>query len=171
MAADSGAVEVGCATGEITRDLTAGCGHITGIEDADAMIEVGRAKAKQRGIGNDECSAIDPADDSLAVGSFDVIVCYSVFHLCDDYRAMLRRLAELLRPGGHVLNETPCLGDWGPHWKLILPATRLIGLAPRVRLIKVAELESAFAGAGLAVLESTMHNPKSGQHNILARKA
>ena len=167
---DGRLLDVGCATGEITLDLAEHCGEVLGIDTAGDMIDLANTKAVQRGIKNARFKAIGPDDETLEPGSFDAVACYSVFHLIDDYPAMVRRFAELLKPGGHVLNETPCLGNWGPWWRPVLWGARAVGAAPNVRFIKAADLEQSFRDAGLEIVESTVHNPKSGQHNILARK-
>jgi 2-polyprenyl-3-methyl-5-hydroxy-6-metoxy-1,4-benzoquinol methylase len=171
MSSTDRVLDVGCATGQITRDLAGQCGSILGIDTAEAMIEQARAVAAAEGVSSVSFAAIGPGDASLEPGSFDVIVCYSLFHLVgDDWPAMVRRMHDLLRPGGHVLNETPCLGDWGWWWRPVLWAATAAGAAPPVGRIKVAELEAAFRGAGFDILDSRVHNPKSGQHGITARK-
>lgn len=167
---DGRVLDVGCATGEITLDLAPHCGRITGLDTAPTMIEIANRKAQDRGVTNANFEAKDPADPSFAPASFNAITCYSVFHLVDDYATMLRRFHELLKPGGHVLNETPCLGDWGPHWRVILGVVTGVGLVPRVRRIRRADLEAQFERVGFEVIDSAVYNPKSGQHCVLARK-
>ncbi len=197
MTPTSRVLDVGCATGEITLDLAARCGSILGIDTSRPMVELAQAKLTNRGLagtgaaegevegwaeggseggteggieGGARFAVMDPGDELLGAGSFDVITCYSVFHLANDWRAMVVRMHALLRPGGYVLNETPCLGDWSPLWRPVLRVAQALGQAPRVYRIKVVELEAAFTDAGLVIEESTVHNPKSGMHCIRARR-
>ena len=46
----------------------------------------------------------------------------------------------------------------------------LIGMAPPVVMLKVAELESMSAAPGFEVMESKVHNPKSRFQCIMAKR-
>lgn len=166
-------LEVGCASGEITMDLAAHCTRIHGIDLGAKLIEFARASAAERGIGNATFEKIDAMDPALPVpeGGYDAVTMYSVIHLVPDPPALVRRLHGLLKPGGHLISETPCLGDWSWVWRPVIGAVRLIGKAPSiVHRIKAAELEAMLADTGFEILEGTVHNLKSGQHCITARK-
>ena len=168
---DSGVVlDVGCASGELTLDVAPHVGQIHGIDVSPRMIELARAKAKERGIGNAHFSAVEPADSSLADASFDAITAFSVFHLFEDVPGMLLRLRDLLRPGGVLITETPCLGSWNPGWRILVKLAVLVRMAPFVRVLTVAELESMITDAGFDVVESKVYNPKSRMQCIMARK-
>ncbi len=163
-------LDVGCATGEITLDLAQHAQQILGIDHAPSMTDAGNAKARQRGIDNARFEPIDPTDPSLAEDSFDAITIYSVLHLVDDVPATLARLHALLKPGGRLLTETPCLGDWNPFWRVLIWLAVTIRICPKIGAIKLTSLEKMFTAAGFEIIESTVHNPKSGMHCILARK-
>ncbi|MEU4211071.1 SDR family NAD(P)-dependent oxidoreductase [Streptomyces sp. NPDC026206] len=46
---------------------------------------------------------IDPAEQGLLEGSFDIVLAGLALHTCGDLKAGLRRLVTLLTPGGHLL--------------------------------------------------------------------
>jgi ubiquinone/menaquinone biosynthesis C-methylase UbiE len=163
-------LDVGCATGEITLDLAQHAGQITGIDHAPNMAEAGNAKARERGIDNCRFVAMESTDPSLAEGSFDAITNYSLLHLVDDPPATVKRFHALLKPGGHLLTEAPCLGDWNPFWRLLIRFVVAVGMCPKILALRLAELEKMIADAGFEIVESKVYNPKSGMHCILARK-
>ncbi len=170
-------LDVGCATGEITLDLAAHAGQITGIDLSAAMVEAANARARDRSITNAHFEQMQPDDPRLAEGSFNAITAYSVIHLLDDAPATLARLRDLIvpsprggPPGSHLITETPCLGDWNILWRILIRLAMLVRVAPPVLCLKVAELESMIADAGFKILESKVHNPKSRMQCILARK-
>lgn len=163
-------LDVGCATGEITLDLTRHAGQILGIDHSVNMVSLANAKAHERGITNARFEQMEPADPRLAPGSFNAITAYSLIHLLDDAPATLARLRDLLVPGGYLITETPCLGDWNIVWRVLVKLAMFTGMAPAVLCLKVAELESMITDAGFEVLESKAYNPKSGLQCILARK-
>ena len=168
---DSGVVlDVGCASGELTLDIAPHVGQIHGIDVSPQMIELARTKADERGIENAHFSSVEPADPSLAEGSFDAITAFSVFHLFEDVPGTLLRLRDLLGPGGILITETPCIGSWNPSWRILVKLAMLIRMAPLVRMLKVAELESMITDTGFDVVESKVYNPKSRMQCIMARK-
>ena len=166
-------LDVGCASGEITMDLAAHCGRIHGIDVGGRLIEIARAEAKRRGIGNvtfEKISADDPARD-VPEGGFDAVTMYSVIHLVPEPAAFMRRLGELVRPGGYLISETPCLGDRSSIWRPVIGVVRWLGKAPSiVHCLKAAEVEAMVADAGFEVLDSQIYNPKSGQQSVIARR-
>lgn len=163
-------LDVGCASGEITLDLAAHAGQILGIDHSLNMVEAARGKARERGIANARFEQMQAGDERLKEGSFDAITIYSVLHLVDDAPTTLSRLRDLLVPGGHLLTETPCLGDWNICWRVLVKLAVLVGMAPPILRLKVAQLEQMIADAGFEVIESKVYNPKSGMHCILGRK-
>lgn len=169
-------LDVGCATGEITLDLAQHAGQILGIDHAKNMTDAGNIKARERGIDNCRFEPLDANDSTLAEQSFDAITVYSVFHLIapppqgPGLPATLARLHALLKPNGHLITETPVLGDWNPVWKIILKLCMATGIAPTVTALKLADLESMFADAGFDIIDSKVYNPKSGMHCITALK-
>ncbi|MEM6854393.1 MAG: class I SAM-dependent methyltransferase, partial [Planctomycetota bacterium] len=75
------------------------------------------------------------------------------------------------RPGGYLISETPCLGDWSPIWRPVIGVVRWLGKAPSiVHCLKAAEVEAMVADAGFEVLDSQIYNAKSGQQSVIARR-
>lgn len=165
-------LDIGCASGEITLDLAGRVGSIHGIDVSAKLIALARAKAAQRGVTDVRFDVLDAADPSLAPESYDGITAYSVMHLVADVAGFAQRAHALLKPGGHFISETPCLGDWGWYWGLVIPLVRAVGMAPPVvHRLRHREVEAILADAGFEILDSRIYNARSGQHHILARKA
>jgi SAM-dependent methyltransferase len=90
------ALDVGCGTGSLTRRLKRLVPQVTGIDRDARSIEVARAHPDAADIGyllEDFFSA------PLEPGSFDLITSIASLHHMDA-AAALRRMPELLRPGG-----------------------------------------------------------------------
>ncbi len=163
-------LDFGCASGEITLDLAPHAGQILGIDHSANMVKLANAKATERGITNARFEQLEPADPRLAEAGFNAVTAYSVFHLLPDPPATLARLRDLLAPGGHLITETPCLGDWNIAWRVLIKLAVTARLAPPILSLKVAQLEPMIADAGFEILDSKVYNAKSGQHCILARR-
>jgi 2-polyprenyl-3-methyl-5-hydroxy-6-metoxy-1,4-benzoquinol methylase len=94
------ALDLGCGSGELTRELALRCSSVVGVDVSLGMIE--EARARNWGL-NIEYAAADAA--SYLEGrseEFDLIISAAAFHRMDEER-MLRLCAAALRRGGMLL--------------------------------------------------------------------
>jgi ubiquinone/menaquinone biosynthesis C-methylase UbiE len=83
-------------------------GTVLGVDLADALLQLGREKAADRGLRNVEFRAADIEAMSFPVASCDAVVCqFGIFFLA-DMEAAVRRLWSLVAPGGLL-----ALTTWG----------------------------------------------------------
>ncbi|QDU70770.1 class I SAM-dependent methyltransferase [Mucisphaera calidilacus] len=169
---DARVLDAGCASGHITLDLAPHVSHVLGVDIAQTHIDLAAERAAERGLTNAEfvCAPIDdPRFDQLA-GTLDGITCFALLHLVDDPKATLARFHQLLKPNGQLILEAPCLSDYSFAIRWLIVVMQWVGKAPPIVNFTLAELEAMIRDAGFEVLESTVHNPKSGQQAIHARK-
>ena len=101
-AAPLDALDVGCGTGFLALQL-AGLGHrAVGVDGAEAMLTVARAKASQAGLAIDFRLA-DAAELPFAPASFDLVIERHVLWTLPDPAAALADWARVLRPGGRLI--------------------------------------------------------------------
>jgi 2-polyprenyl-3-methyl-5-hydroxy-6-metoxy-1,4-benzoquinol methylase len=92
-------LDVGCGEGVLTRALAARARHVVGIDIDAPTLDVARRDASAPNV---EYVLGDFLDDSCCgAESFDAVVSVAVVHHIGTELA-LRRLAELVRPGGVV---------------------------------------------------------------------
>ncbi len=164
-------LDVGCASGEIPLALAKHVAAIHGIDVSPKLVEFARGKAKQRGIANASFESGDVIGASLAEESFDGITVFAVFHLVEDPAKLLHRLYTLLRPGGHMISETPCLADRSWIFGPIIKLAQWVGKAPRiVTRLHLTDVEEMIREAGFEILESKRYNSKNDQQSITARR-
>ncbi|MGB1126536.1 MAG: class I SAM-dependent methyltransferase [Phycisphaeraceae bacterium] len=169
---DKRVLDAGCAGGQITLDLAPHVAHITGIDLSPKLIGYAQQRCREQGVQNAEFRVATPEDPFLEPGSFDAITAYSLLHLVEDESSMLRRLHDLLKPGGTLIAEVPCRENIGLHFRLLIRLMTMIGKAPKVCLYSLAEHQTMFSEAGFRVQEAQIYNPKSLSTSILAvRKA
>lgn len=92
-----GILEIGCGTGWMTDRLRA-FGPITAIDLSPRAIEI----ARRRGL-DARFIAGDFLAEPFAPASFDAVVCVETLFYVQDQQAVVRKMAELLRPGGSAL--------------------------------------------------------------------
>ena len=109
-------LDVGCADGKFLWGLDAGRWRRTGLEPSRQVVQLVRERIPdiEFVIGNLYSTRLRP-------GSFDVITFWHVLEHLPDPRRVLRRVRELLRPGGWLIVSLPNLGSWQArifrrHW-------------------------------------------------------
>ena len=136
-------LDLGCAVGRSTFELTSHCSRVKGIDFSDSFIrtakellEKGSLSYRFREEGDSFRSAtatVSPAEGSRAefevgdacdlpsgLGSFDVVHAANLLCRLPDPRLFLDRLGTLVKPGGQLLLTTPFtwLEEFTPrdHW-------------------------------------------------------
>jgi methionine biosynthesis protein MetW len=147
-------LDVGCATGYLTRELTArGCA-VVGIE-ADPAAAAAAAPHCAEVVTGD----VEDAGDRAALARrapFDALVCGDVLEHLRDPWAALAFLATLLRPGGRAAVSVPNIAHWTGRRAIVggrFPCAEH-GLFDRthVRFFTRADARELVTGAGLAVV-------------------
>ena len=96
-------LDVGCGQG-LLRARIEGVPfrRYVGIDPVPAAIEQARALED----GRTRILVGDITDPTLELGHFDVVVCNEVLSVASDPVAVLARVRDVLRPGGHLLTST-----------------------------------------------------------------
>ena len=103
------AVEVGPGDGGFLPDLAQRFGHVTGLDNSPAMLELARAICEQKALGNVELKLADALADANVQG--DCVVLNMVLHHFAAPAEALKQLANLLQPGGSLLVTELCSHD------------------------------------------------------------
>lgn len=88
-------IEIGCGTGQLTRDLASRAYNLTAIDISPAMIDAARSSVTDATTRFQVCSF----EDFTGNGPVDLIVSATAFHWVDPAIG-LAKAARLLRPGG-----------------------------------------------------------------------
>lgn len=134
-------------------------GSVTGVDLATNLLELARAKAKQRGLTNIQFESGDMTDLRFETNSFDVVVCVFGIFFVPDMEAALRELTRVTRSGGRLAITT-----WGPKFfepvnSAFWNAVRSVrpdlykGFNPWDRICEVDALRSLMESASLRDIE------------------
>jgi ubiquinone/menaquinone biosynthesis C-methylase UbiE len=85
-------------------------GKVIGVDLAQALLELARAKAAQRRLGNIQFELGDLLSLRFPNESFDAVVCVFGIFFVPDMAAAVRELWRCVRPGGQLAVTT-----WGPN--------------------------------------------------------
>jgi len=98
-------LDVGCAYGGFLRALRASGTEVVGIEISQELAELAVANL---GGGSGQVIAADVLSvESTQLGRFDLVACNDVTEHVADAGTLVRRIAELLAPGGFAYFEIP----------------------------------------------------------------
>lgn len=97
-------LDFGCGTGLLSERIAPHVAEVVAVDASEAMIAVLVAKGLPNvRAGAARWTAETIADDPLAKGPFDLVVCSSVCAFLDDYPGTVALLAARLAEGGHFV--------------------------------------------------------------------
>jgi 2-polyprenyl-3-methyl-5-hydroxy-6-metoxy-1,4-benzoquinol methylase len=174
LKATDSVLDYGCAKGSIDLKLAAAVKAIHGIDISSKMIAVAREAAEARKTANVSFAKATIFDESLEGEPFEVVLAFNIFHLLEDAPGALRRIDELLRPGGLLISVTPCLGEKGTlsvrSVMLLVGLAARLGLIPRVWRCTVGDLRESMEAAGLVTIEIDELVHSTSEYFVVARK-
>jgi len=106
-------LDVGCGTGAATLPaaaLVGPAGRVTGVDLAERLLVMARAKAARRGLRNVEFKTGDMTDLHYPDAHFDAVVSVFSIFFVEDMVRQVRELWRMVRPGGSLAITT-----WGPR--------------------------------------------------------
>ncbi|MEO0486858.1 MAG: class I SAM-dependent methyltransferase [Pseudomonadota bacterium] len=166
-------IEFGAGTASTALRLALGVERYTATDISAEMVRIGREKLAQ-----DPVPGLDIEVGSFATmrgGSYDAVLAFNLFHLSPDIPGALADARAMLRPGGHFISKTPCLGDH-PGWlkrngiRAAIPVMQMFGKAPRpVTLLTIADLERMVIRAGFEIVETGNYPASAPSRYIVAR--
>ena len=111
IAPDDSVLDIGCGTGQTTRDAAriAASGTSLGIDLSSRMLDVARRRAEQEGLANATFEQGDAQIHSFEPASFDIALSRTGSMFFGDAAAAHANIARSLRPGGRL-----ALAVWQP---------------------------------------------------------
>ena len=84
-------------------------GRVLGIDVAEPLLEIARARAAREGLANIEFRYGDATRTALPDGTFDAVICVFGVFFAPDMAGFVAKMWRLVRPGGALAITT-----WGP---------------------------------------------------------
>ena len=164
-------LDIGCGTGSLALELAPHVSEVHSVDISSEMIRIANQKAAAAGVDNVTFHAATVAElPPFGPERFDVVCAFNILHLVKDLPGALARLYALLKPGGHFISTTPCLGEGFVPYKPIITVMRWLGKAQAVEVFPVARLEAEMGKAGFVELERPTVSSDKTTAFVLARK-
>jgi 2-polyprenyl-3-methyl-5-hydroxy-6-metoxy-1,4-benzoquinol methylase len=165
------ALDYGCGTGTLSLMFAGRVKEIHGIDFAQGMVEAAQKKAAADGIENARFMQATIFDERLKTGLYDVVLAWGILHLVDDRKLVMKRIYDVIRPGGVIVSATECMAEKKTPITSLLSFLMRIGIFPlQLKFFTVAELEGSVNGAGFQVIEKDIMGDNPVSCFIAARK-
>lgn len=116
-------VDIACGTGLVSfraADAVGASGEVIGTDISEAMVEVCRRTASQRGTTHARFERMEAEKLSLPDGSFDAVLCALGMMYVTDVAGSIRKMFRVTKPGGRAVSAV-----WGKRdrcgWAEIFP--------------------------------------------------
>lgn len=174
LRSDARVLELGCGTGTTALFLADNVQSYLGTDISSEMIRIATEKSISNST-NPSCSFRVATAETLAneAVQFTAILGFNYLHLVRDLPGTLHSIHALLEDGGLFITKTPCVSEMNPLIRLVLlPAMRIVGLAPYAGSFRAGELSQQICAAGFDILATESHATKGDDSRpfIVARK-
>jgi 2-polyprenyl-3-methyl-5-hydroxy-6-metoxy-1,4-benzoquinol methylase len=144
-------------------------GYVLGIDLAENLIELAKAKARECRLENIEFRVADMLDLDLMPSTFDVVICVFGIFFVPDMQQAVQALWKLVRPAGRLAITT-----WGPRffepantafWNAVQNerADLYKGFNPWDRISEPESLRALFLSTGAETLDIV---PETRRHRL-----
>lgn len=138
-------LDIGCGSGEISAELSRDVERVIGI-DPEPWARWNDLRCQCNNLEFVEAGYRE-LSEKLGAASVDVVVCNQVYEHVDDPQALLKQIAEVLKPGGLCYFAGPNL-IWPiephVHWPIVhwLPRRFALALMSRLGSKRVSDLDA-----------------------------
>ncbi|SHG39153.1 class I SAM-dependent methyltransferase [Cognatishimia maritima] len=146
-------LEFGCGTGTTALIHAPRVAQIDAIDFSTEMIAIAREKLWDKPADNVsfEVSSFEDWPVPVAGQGYDAILGMSILHLVNDAEAVLDKVHRSLKPSGLFFTSTVCLGDGQGLERFFLPPLSAIGILPKLRMFKAADLLDLMKAHGFEI--------------------
>ena len=140
------------------------------IDISDKMIELAKDKAAKKKIVNIEFEVADIYDPKFDEIKVDVLLAFNILYFVEDLEQTLKRIQELLLPGGLFISATDCLGETKSFRDFLIPLLSRIGVFPLIKRYTTEQLINYIMKQEFKIIEkqNLFQNPPN--YFIVARK-
>jgi 2-polyprenyl-3-methyl-5-hydroxy-6-metoxy-1,4-benzoquinol methylase len=168
-------LDYACGTGTLSVDIANHVKEIHAVDISSKMLEIARSKADERKIKNINFVKAVISDGQFKQESYDVILAFGLLHLLEDCQQVIKRIYDLLKPGGLFISSTPCLGEKMTFvTKLKFYPPLLIsktGLIPQhLTRFKISELDELIGKENFQIIETEKIFYKLTAYFMVAKK-
>jgi 2-polyprenyl-3-methyl-5-hydroxy-6-metoxy-1,4-benzoquinol methylase len=162
-------LDYGCGTGTLDIEIAGDVKEIRAIDISSKMLDIAQRKTVECKIENINYIQATIYDERLKRESFDVITAFTILHLVENMLNVIKRINDLLTPGGLLISATPCMGE-KKLTSVLLSLGGKIGLVPNINSFKYPELENLITNSNFKIVDTESLHPSMPLWFIAAKK-
>ncbi len=168
-------LDFGCATGVFSFELANDVKMVHGLDISPKMIETANNMAKQRKINNALFENTTIYDQKFKQQYYDVVLGLNILLYFQDTGAIIKRINELLKPGGLLISSTACLREKRTFLNVLSGAgislAKNFKILPDIKFLKISELKESIKNSGFQIIQEDvlMRNPAM-EYFIIGKK-
>ena len=163
-------LDIGCGTGTQCNDLANYVQQVIGIDISNKLLAIAEKRNVEREINNVEFVQTTVFDERFEPDSFNVVMAFYVLHFCEDIDGVVKRIYDLLKPGGLFILETVCLGENNIITGKLIRLAGKLGLMPLINLLSTQQIELALEQTGFSLVEKTKFSESNDEYTLIAEK-
>ena len=164
-------LDYGCGSGILAIQLASFVKEIHALDISSKSIEAAEQRTKGRKIENISYTHTTIFDEKYKKESFDIILAFNILHLLDDIPKVVKRINDLLKPGGLFISETASLGQTNSFLRFVMSIFIKIGIFPPVKSLKFTELEDLIVQGDFQIIETESLGQTVFTYFIVAEKS
>lgn len=147
-------LDYGCGTGTMVIQFANSVKEMHGIDFSGKMIEVSQQKAALSKIENVDFAQSIIFDEKLKKESFDVVMAWGILHLVDDRPDVIKRIYELLKPGGLLISATECMAEKKSSITSLISFLMKLRIFPiMLKFFTISQLEDSITSADFQIIQ------------------
>jgi len=170
LSSDDYVLDIGCGTGTQCDDLANNVKHVTGIDISKKLLDIAEMRKIERQIRNVEFVQTTVFDERFKSCSFNVIMAFYVLHFFEDLDEVVRRVYDILKPGGTFILESACLGENNIITGNLVRLSGKLGFLPLINLLSTRQIEQTLEQNGFSVIEKTKFSASNDEYTLTAKK-
>jgi 2-polyprenyl-3-methyl-5-hydroxy-6-metoxy-1,4-benzoquinol methylase len=168
-------LDFGCGTGNQSIGVAGDVKEVYGIDISSKMIEIAKLKLDPDKNPNVHFTHTTLFDGRLKNESFDVILAFNILHYLEDTQEVMRRINELLKPGGFFISSTECMGEENKKKLSRCFSLGMLSIMSKVRMLsakffKFSELENLIFNGNFQIFEAEKLKLRDLRYYFIAAK-
>ena len=163
-------LDFGCGTGTYSIAIADKVDSIHATDISKNMLAIAGERANKHDINNINFEHVGIFDKKLQPESYTVLLAFNVLHLQQDLNKVVRRINELLLPGGLLITKTPCVGEKFSLLTFFMKPLSKLGILPHINCFSFTELQTSINKNQLKILERKEAEKGSMEYFIVAQK-
>lgn len=168
-------LDFGCGTGNQSLGVAGDVKEVHGIDISSKMIEIAKIKLEPDKNPNVHFAHTTLFDERLKKESFDVILAFNILHYLEDPHNVMKRINELLKPGGYFISSTECMGEEDKKKFSRLLSLSALFIMKKARIVsskfyKFSELEDLISNGNFQIVEAEKLKLRDLRYYFIAAK-